>query len=388
MPWHLVLRNLLAHPLRTLLTAGSLVIAVWLICTLRSIVIGLSAGVEGAASNRLMVQSAVSLFVDLPLSYQGKIQGVRGVAQTCKFQWFGGYFQDPGNFFAQFGVDQTTYFESYPEVELLEGKPEDFERTRTGCLIGQDLARRYGWKVGTRVPITGTIFQRADGGAWEFDVVGIYRSKASNVDNATLFFHYDFLRESIETGAAEGPPGVGVYVVKLAPGADVVTVSRAIDELFLNGPQRVQTTTEAEFQRQFVSMLGGVSTFLGSIGGGVLFAILLAVLNTMLLAGRERTRDIGIMKALGFSDGVAFALLMTESLVLCGLGGLAGIGLALATEPGMKRGMATIMPTYEVSPETIAIAGALALALGVIAGIGPALRVMNLRVVAAMRPEA
>lgn len=384
MPWHLVLRNLLAHPLRTMLTAGSLVIAVWLICTLRSIVIGLSAGVEGAASNRLMVQSAVSLFVDLPLSYQGKIQGVRGVAQTCKFQWFGGYFQDPGNFFAQFGVDQTTYFESYPEVELLEGKPEDFERTRTGCLIGQDLARRYGWKVGSRVPITGTIFQRADGGAWEFDVVGIYRSKASNVDNATLFFQYDFLRESLETGAAEGPPGVGVYVVKLAPGADVVTVSRAIDELFLNGPQRVQTTTEAEFQRQFVSMMGGVSTFLGSIGGGVLFAILLAVLNTMLLAGRERTRDIGVMKALGFGDGVAFALLMTESLVLCGLGGLAGIGLALATEPGM----ATIMPTYEVSAETIAIAGALALALGVIAGIGPAVRVMNLRVVAAMRPEA
>ncbi|MBX3471040.1 MAG: ABC transporter permease [Planctomycetes bacterium] len=388
MPWHLIARNLLAHPVRTLLTASSLVIAVFLICTLRSLVVGLTAGVEGAASNRLVVQSAVSLFVDLPLAYQGKVAQVPGVRQTCKFQWFGGYYQDPSNFFAQFGVDADRFYESYPEVEVLEGDPAAFLATRAGCLIGRDLTRRYGWKVGDRVPIKPTIFQRADGGAWEFEVVGIYRSRTSNVDDATLFFQHDYLREALEQGAASGPPGVGVYMVTLAPGADLVAVSREIDVLFENGPQRVQTTTEAEFQRQFVSMLGGVPTLLGSIGGGVLFAILLAVLNTMLMAGRERTRDLGIIKALGFGDGVAFALLMLESLLLCGVGGAIGVGLSLLSAPAFRQGLSQMVPGYAVTDETAALGLGLSLLLGVIAGAAPAWRAGRLRVIQALRPEA
>ncbi len=385
MPWHLIARNLLAHPLRSLLTVGSLVFAVFLICTLRSLVVGMTAGIDAAASNRLVVQSAVSLFVDLPLAYQAKIDQVPGVKQSLKFQWFGGYFQDPSNFFAQFGVDADRFFDSYPEVELVEGDAKAFLSTRTGCLIGQDLSRKYGWKVGSRVPVTPTIFQRSDGGAWEFDVVGVYRSKASNVDDQTLFFQHDFLREAVEQGAATGPRGVGVYMVTLAPGADLIDVSRRIDELFENGPQRVQTTTEAEFQRQFVTMMGGVPTLLGSIGGAVLFAIMLAVLNTMLMAGRERTRDIGVMKALGFGDGVAFSLLMLESLLLCGLGGAGGVGLALVAAPLFRGALA---PTYAVTGETVALGVGLALLLGVLAGLAPAWRASRLRVIQAMRPEA
>lgn len=385
MPWHLVARNLLAHPLRTLLTVCSLVIAVFLICTLRSLVISLTAGIESASSSRLVVQSAVSLFVDLPLAYQGKIAQVPGVQQTLKFQWFGGYFQDPSNFFAQFGVDADRFFECYPEVELIEGDAQAFAARRSGCIIGEELSLKFGWKLGDRVPVTPTIFQRADGGAWEFDVVGIYRARASNVDGATLFFQHDYLREALEQGAASGPAGVGVFMVTLAPGADLVAVSRSIDALFENGPQAVQTTTEAEFQRQFVTMLGGVPTLLGSIGGGVLFAIMLAVLNTMLLAGRERTRDVGIMKALGFSDGVAFALLMCESLLLCGLGGVVGVALARLSAPLFKGGMT---PAYAVTDETIALGLGLALLLGVIAGAAPAWRASQLRVIQALRPEA
>ncbi|MCO5171288.1 MAG: ABC transporter permease [Planctomycetes bacterium] len=388
MPWHLIARNLLAHPVRTLLTTCSLVIAVFLICTLRSLVIGLTAGVDAASSSRLVVQSAVSLFVDLPLAYQGKIAGVPGVRQTCKFQWFGGYYQDPSNFFAQFGVDADRFYESYPEVEVIAGDPAAFLTTRTGCLIGRELSRRYGWKVGDKVPIKPTIFQRTDGGAWEFEVVGVYRSKASNVDDATLFFQHDYLREALEQRAASGPPGVGVYTITLAPGADLVDVSRRIDALFENGPQRVQTTTEAEFQRQFVSMLGGVPTLLGSIGAGVLFAILLAVLNTMLMAGRERTRDIGIIKALGFGDGVAFALLMCESLLLCGAGGALGVGLALLSAAPFREGLSQMVPAYDVTNETAALGLGLALLLGLIAGAAPAWRASQLRVIQALRPEA
>lgn len=388
MPWHLIARNLRAHPLRSLLTAGSLTVAVFLICFLRSLVVALSAGVEGASSNRLVVQSAVSLFVDLPLAYQGKIDGVPGVAKTCVFQWFGGYFQDPSNFFAQFGVDHDRFFESYPEVELVEGKQEDFLAKRTGCLIGDQLAQKFGWKLGSRVPITGTIYVQSGGGAWEFDVVGIYHSKSANVDNNTLYFRFDCLREALETGSASGPQGAGVYMIKLAPGADVVEVSRTVDAMFENGPQRVQTTTEAEFQRQFVGMIGGLPTLLTSIGGGVLFAILFAVLNTMLMAGRERTRDIGVIKALGFTDGVVFALLMLESLLLCGVGGAGGVGLALFLEAGTAAGLSSMFPGYDVTQETVALGIGLALGLGVIAGLVPAWQASQLRVVQALRPEA
>ena len=362
--------------------------AVFLICFLRTLVVALSAGVDSASSSRLVVQSAVSLFVDLPLAYQGKIDGVPGVAKTCVFQWFGGYYQDPGNFFAQFGVDHDRFFESYPEVELIEGTQADFQAKRTGCLIGEQLAKTYGFKVGARVPITGTIYQRNDGGAWEFDVVGIYRSKSANVDNNTLYFRFDYLRETLETGGGSGPQGAGVYMIKLAPGADVIDVSRRVDAMFENGPQVVQTTTEAEFQRQFVGMIGGLPTLLSSIGGGVLFAILFAVLNTMLMAGRERTRDIGVIKALGFTDGVVFALLMLESLLLCGVGGAGGVGLALVLEAGTASGLSSMFPGYDITPETIALGIGLALGLGVIAGIVPAWQASQLRVVQAMRPEA
>jgi putative ABC transport system permease protein len=387
-PWHLVWKSLGGHPLRSLLTLGSLVIAVFLICVLRALIHGMQAGVSGAAPNRLVVQSAVSLFVSLPLSYQGKIDQVQGVATSTKFQWFGGYYQEPANFFAQFGVDHDRFFDAYPEVSLVQGTPADFKRTRTACLIGEQMAKKFGFTIGSKVPITGTIFSKRDGTAWDFEVAGIYHSTSANVDNNTLFFHYDYLHETIEQGGSSGPNGTGVYMLKLAPGTDPARVQRDVDALFENGPQRVQTTTEAEFQRQFVSMMGSVPTFLTSIGGAVLFAIFLAVLNTMLMAGRERTRDIGILKALGFGDAVMFTLLMSESLLLCGLGGGLGVALAVGTAKGFGESISTMVPFYEVSPGTIGLGLGLSLGLGLVAGLGPALRASRLPVVQAIRPEA
>lgn len=387
MPWHLVARNLLAHPFRTTLTVLSLMIAVFLVCTLRSLVVGLDAGVVASASNRLIVQSAVSLFVDLPLAYQAKIEDVPGVAGSTKFQWFAGVYQDPANFFAQFGVDHERFFDIYDEVKLVQGSKEAFVAGRTACIIGDALVERFKWKVGDRIPLQGTIFTRAGGAAWEFEVAGIYHSDSANVDNMTMFFHFDYLKEMLETGGADGPPGVGVFVLRLKPGADPVGIAREIDAKFDLGPQRVQTTTEAEFQRQFVQMLGSVPTFLTSIGGGVVFAIFLAVLNTMLMAGRERTRDIGIIKALGYPDGVAFGLLLCEALLLCTLGGALGVALALVSQPIMAVAMRLVIPFYEVTPDTIGASMAGAAVLGLLSGIGPALAARRLTVIQALRPE-
>lgn len=404
MPWALVFHNLKGHPLRSLLTLGSVAIATLLLCFLRTVVVGLDAGVSAAASNRLVVQSAVSLFVSLPQSYQARIAQVPGVADACKFQWFGGVYQDPSNFFAQFGVDADKFLETYPEIKLISGPPpgadpEDaarspheraaraFQTRRTACFIGKELARKYGWKPGDTIPILGTIFAKKDGSAWEFNVVGVYESSSANVDQQTLFFRWDYLDETLESGAAGGPRGIGVFTVRLEPAASPEDVARRIDEQFQNGPQRVQATTEAEFQRQFVSMLGSVPTLLGSIGGGVLFAILLAVLNTMLMAARERTHDLGILKALGFGDGVAAALLMCESLLLCVSGGALGIAFMALAQDGLAKALSSFLPGFQVSPETMGLALGLSAGIGALAGMVPAWQARQLRPVEALRAE-
>jgi putative ABC transport system permease protein len=384
-PFSLIPRNLLAHPVRTILTLASLVAATLLVLILETVVASLDAGVQGTAANRLVVQSAVSLFVNLPESYQTKIEAVEGVEEVAKWQWFGGIYRDPSNFFAQFGVDADRLFDLYPEFEVVDGSAEDFIRERSTCVVGVDLVRKYGFKVGDTVPLMGTIFPRTDGGAWEFRVAGVYRSKVNSADNSSFFFHYPYLAQALEVGAAEGPPGVGVYILRVAPGQSAEAVMRRTDDLFAGGPQRVQTTTEAEFARQFVSMLGNVPTFLGSIGGGVLFAILLAAVNTMLMAARERTQELGVLKALGFSDGVLFRLFLLESLMLCGAGGLLGTGLAFAAEPGLKSFLGAFLPGFDFGPGAAAHGIGLSLFVGLLAGIVPAWRARRLVAVDALR---
>lgn len=386
MPWKLLFRNLLGHPLRSLLTTGSVAMAVFLIVMLQAVTLGLANTVSAAASNRLLVQSAVSLFVDLPLAYQQKMAAVPGIAAICKWQWFGGrYEQDKGGFFAQFGIDPETFLPSYPELSIAAGSYEEFTRTRTAAVVGQALADKYGWRVGQTVPITGTIFQRKDGQPWQFTIAALYRSSSPAIDEQTLYFHYDYLRESLETGGATGPDGVGVYMLRLAPGADALAVQRDVDAMFENGPQRVQTTTEAEFNRQFVSMLGDVPSLLRMVGGAVLFAIFFAVLNTMLMTGRERTRDLGILKALGFTDRTTGALLVAESVLLCGLGALLGLCLAEVLERPFQLATSSFLPNFAFDRETLLLGAGIALATGLVSGLAPGLRAAHLQPVAALR---
>src|SRR5262245_38139108 len=160
MPFKLLLRNLLGHPVRSVLTAASVTVAVFLLCVLDAANRGLDAAVATASRTRLWVQSAVSLFVDLPASYQSKIATAPGVADVVRFQWFGGVYRDPSNFFGQFGVDAEKWAAAYPEVEFSAGTLADWQRARTHCIVGEDLAARFGWKVGDHVPLIGTIFPR------------------------------------------------------------------------------------------------------------------------------------------------------------------------------------------------------------------------------------
>lgn len=383
----LVWRNLRKHPIRSLLTVASLTVALFLLCFLTSVVTTLDAGVEAADSRRLWVRSAVSLFVDLPPSYESKIRTVEGVADVCKWQWFGGYYKERSNFFAQFAVEPEALFRMWPEVKIVAGSREEFLRQRTGCLIGRDLADTYGFEVGDRVPIIGALFAKPDGSAWDFQVAAIYEPTKATLDSRTFFFQWDYFEKTLE-GIDDLTPNVGVFVVRVADGAEPTEVMARIDALFVNGPQRVRTATEAEFNRQFVSMIGNLPRLILFIGLGVFLAILLACLNTMLMAAREQVHDIGIMKALGFSDGRMFGFLIAQAVVLCAVGGAAGIALALGTESGIAKSLGAFFPGYSVPPEVVAGAVAATAFTGLVAGLMPAWRARRLTAVAALRGEA
>jgi putative ABC transport system permease protein len=256
------------------------------------------------------------------------------------------------------------------------------------CIVGEQTALKYGKKVGDTFPIIGTIFPRLDGSAWDFRIAGIYRSKKKTLDDATLFFHYAFLEKALEAGETTGPSGVGIYVLETKPGIDQTALMSQVDALFENGPQVVQATTEAEFQAQFVSMVGNIPLLVASISGGVLIAILLAVLNTMLMSAREQTRDVGVLKALGFSDGSVFGAMLLQSIVLCSVGGALGIAAAKASEGPIAKMLGTMFPGYEVTGNSLLQAALVTLALGVVAGVAPALRARSLDVVTALRATA
>ncbi len=391
MPWKLLLRNLLGHPIRSLLTVLSVALALALLTMIDATARGFTAAVDLAAQNRLVVMSQVSLFVDLPIAYEQKIRQVEGVKDTTKFQWFGGYYREPaGGFFAQFAIEADRFLAIYPEVSIVDGDYGDFGKQRDACVIGKGLAAKYGWKVGDTVPLISMWFPRGRSGVdpWTFTVRAIYTPVRKNFDDQTMFFHFDYLREALEQHAAEGPRGVGTYTIQLQEGARAETVMTAVDALFENGPQRVRTTTEAEFNRMFVSMMGNIPLLLRSIGGAVLFAIFFAVLNTMMMASRERTRDLGIMKALGFSDRRLGASLILESLVLVSVGSLLGIGLAKLFEVAMGPALAAWAPGFAIDATLLAEGLVLTTVLGLVSGLAPALRAMRLVPVQALREDA
>ncbi len=384
----LVLRNLLAHKTRSALTMCSMAFAVCLMCILQASLIGLESAVTNAAVNRLWIQSAVSLFVPLPMSYEAKIESVAGVEHACKFQWFGGIYQDESNFFAQFGIDPDSFQDCYPELEIVEGSYEAFAQNRRGCIIGEGLAEKYGFALGDTVPIIGTIFPRTGGGAWEFVVEAIYRPRTTAMDRVTMYFDFAYLEEALRAGDSRGAQGVGVFLAKLDDDADPTEAMGAIDGFFENGPQRVQTTTEAEFGRQFLSMLGNVPAMLAAVGGAVLFAIFFAVLNTMLAAGRERMRAVGILKAMGFRNGFVFSTLLVESLVLCTAGAAIGLGISIGLEGGLQSAFAGMIQSFEISSQVALGSLVIAIVIGTVAGIAPGRSAARVSTIQALRTQA
>lgn len=385
----LVRRNVGKHPVRAAITFVFATIAMFAGVFLLSVVTTLGAATRQAAADRLAVQSAISLFVYLPEAYRERIARVPGVESVNPWNWFGGYYQKPANFFAQFATDMKVHLAQYPEMVVDPREAEELLADRRGCLVGQELAKQYGWKVGDKVPIIGTIYSAGPGKAWDFTLRATYRSTRPNIDEKTMFFHWDYLKEMRKLLAEQGygakDNDVAVFMVRVAPGFDSREVGEGIDRANEIGPQSTRTQTESQFQAQFVSMLGNIPMFLGWIGGAVMFAIFFSVLNAALMSARERSRDVGILKALGFPEGLAARLLVAESMLVVGSGGALGILLAYLSTSGFRNSLAGLIPNYFVAPATLLLGLVVALGIGAVAGVIPAIRLTRLRTVDVLR---
>lgn len=397
-PLQLVRRHLAADWLRTILTAGAMAIAVFLFCFLVSIVTTLRAATRDSAGNRLIVESSVSFLVALPAEYRARIASVPGVEHVTTLQYFAGSYRDGRDFFAQFAVDAETFLQQYREdIEIVAGPgdargeaaPEAAKRAwladHRAALVGQALADEFGWSVGTTVPLESSTYQKVDGTAWEFNVVGVYRPLRSNTDPRTMFVRFDHLDEAVRGGDATGPDGAFLYAVNIEPGAQPARVAGAIDELFANGPQATRTSTEAAFQAGLMSMMGNLPMFLGSIGGAVVFAVFFSLVNTMLMAARQRLREAGVLKALGFPDTALGLLMVAESLALSLSGAAVGMAAAMAVARPLRSVLGSRFSGFTIAPETLGWAVALPVLIALVAGFGPAISIARLRPTTALR---
>ncbi len=374
----LILANLTRAKRRTFLTVFSIALALFLFCTLRTVITSFEASLRSADASRLVVRHAASLVFPLPLSYKERIAQVTGVTGVSYGNWFGGYYQDPKNQFAQFAVDVSTFFDLFPELVLPEAERDAFRSERTACIVGRGLAKKYGWKIGDQVPIIGTIFP----GEWRLTVRGIYAGKTQDVDENTIFFHWGYLNESLPDARKSL---VGIYWLKVASPDLAATVSRSVDAVFENSSQPTKTETEKAFQAGFISMIGNVQLLLAILGSAIVFAIMLVTINTMMMAARERTTEIAILKTLGFTDRLVLLLVGGEALLVSLMGGALGCALAAFVFYKSDFTAGGFFPNFRVLPQTIGLGLMLAALMGLLSGAVPAMQAGRLKIASALR---
>ena len=372
------------HRLRLLLTGLSILVAFVLFSYLVAIRKAFEMGVDVAGRDRLVVRHKVSIIQMLPADYEADMERIAGVSDATPLSWFGAIYQDPKNFFGQFPVKPEEYLRMYPEFLLPADQKEAWLRTRTGAVAGRATATKYGWKIGDRIPLQATIWMPKTGGkTWEFDLVGIYDGKEKETDTTQFLFRDDYFQENRTFG--EGL--IGWYIVRIGDPERAPQVAAAVDEQFANSPAETKTETEGAFAQSFANQMGNIGAIVTFVLVAVFFTILLVAGNTMAQAVRERTQEIGVLKALGFGNGQVLAMVLGESLLMTALAG--GLGLALGwvlVSQGDPTG--GFLPIFFFPPEDLALGVALVLGLGLAAGALPALGAMRLRTVDALRRGA
>jgi len=390
----LVLVNLGRNKRRTLLTFLSITVALFLYCALGGVLDTLDESIKVGSETRLVTRNAISLIFPMPIAYRERIARVPGVRSVTVSSWFGGQDPaDPRNFFAQFAVDAETYFPMYrSDIEIVEASPPQvavaipegmdsrlaaFMSEQTACVIGAQLMKRMGWTLGQTITLNGTIYP----GDWPFTIRAVYRAKVKSFPEDAMYFHWKYLDQKGMAGRSL----VGAFMLSLSDPGRASEIQSRVDAMFENSAAATRTETERAFQAGFVSMYGNLPFVLRVIGLAVVFAILLVAANTMVMAIRERTGEIGVLKTLGFEDGMIFRLVLAEAAVISLGGGVTGALLAKLALEGGGFSITNFLPPMSVYWSTVLAGIAIALLLGAVSGLVPAWQASRLRIVDALR---
>jgi putative ABC transport system permease protein len=374
----LIRRNLFRNKLRSILTLTLMAAIFFFVATLLSILENFDAASNaGEGQNRLGVQSAISLANALPLSHEAKIRTIPGIVETAKLQWLGAYYKEPKNFFANFAVDHDKMETVWDDYTVPKDQLEAFKADRQGAIVGPELAKRYGWKIGDRIVLTGQIFP------WnpELNIRGISHHR---VDTSSLFLHFDYFHEATKefTGST-----VGTFWVRVKDPKNMARISQQIDDMFRNSEYPTETFTEKEFQQQFMAMIGNIKLLFTTVSLCAIFMVVLLAAITMSMAARERVTEIAVLKAIGFTSGTVLTLMLIEFVTLGLLGGALGTFGAQLTYRYVNMAEITqgFLVNFGVNAKTTLTCLLAALIVGFLAGGLPALRSARLSVVDGLR---
>jgi putative ABC transport system permease protein len=378
---YLVWSNLKRKKVRTILTLLSIMVAFTLFGYLGAIRQGFSQGIDVAGVDRLIVRHKVSIIQLLPEAYKSRLEQIEGVEDAVYQTWFGGIYQKPSNFFAQMPVNPQEYLEMYPEFLLTDEERQAWFKTRSGAIAGRGIANRFGWKVGDRIPINATVWSRKGGErTWEFDLVGIYDGAEKGTDLTQFLFRYDFFDESRQFGQGQ----VGWYTVRIADPDHAAETAALIDAEFANSPAETKAEPEGAFLQGFANQVGDIGFIMMSIVAAVFFTILLVAGNTMAYAVRERTNELAVLKAIGFTDAAVLGLVLGESFVLTAIGGSIGLSLAwIMVSAGDPTGGS--LPVFYIPASNLVVGAVLIVLMALVAGILPAVQAQRLRIADALR---
>ena len=376
-----ILKNLSRHKLRNALTIVGIAMSVLSFGLLRTTVDAWYAGVEASSATRLITRNSISLIFSLPIAYGERIRGVPGVTRVCQGNWFGGEYIDEKNFFPNFAVEARGYFELYPEFVLPDDQKEAFLRDRKGCVIGRKLAQRFGWRVGDPVTLKGTIFP----GEWGFTVRAIYKGRDKSADETQLLFHWEYLNETLKKTASRRTDQAGFFILGIKNAESAAAISRAVDARFANSMAETLTETERAFQMSFVTMSEAIVAAIQMVSSLVILIIMAVAANTMAMSARERMGEFAALKAMGFGGGYLALLILGESMAIAGIGCVLGCALTFPAASAFGEAVSQYFPVFQVSRTTVLLQGLSALAVGLVAGIVPALRARSVGIAEALR---
>jgi putative ABC transport system permease protein len=376
----LIFANLFRKKIRLLLTVGSFAIALFLFTFLAVVRSAFSRGTDLAGADRLVVLNRVGLINTMPLAYGDKIRQIHGVKFVTHNNWFGGVYQDEKNFFPQFVIDPDNQRQVMTEMRVPDEQWKSFVSDRQGAIAGRNLAKRFHWKVGDRIPLQNALYGPTK--TWEFNLDGIYTNDKEGGDENQFWLQWNYFYENVPD-AIKGQ--AGWWVLKLDSPDDAVRVGRTVDSTFANSSYETKTETESAFQAGFAKQLGNIQLLITTIGSVVFFTLLLVTGNTMAISVRERTSELAVLKAIGFSGRFVLSFVLAESLVIALIGGLIGLGLAILAIPVVGANLNGLLPPLLLSATALGLGVVLAVLVGVASGLLPGVGAMRLRVVDALR---